>query len=116
MLLRILSFTFSILSLTSLSAQVFPDRGVVFNDQVVPRVDVFMDADSLAQLLDDGNVQEDHEYPADFFWNDGTHKDTLLNVGFRLRGNTSRVSAKKSFKVKFNHFGGKNFMVFLTST
>ncbi|MBL0099981.1 MAG: CotH kinase family protein [Saprospiraceae bacterium] len=26
-----------------------------------------------------------------------------------MRGNTSRVSAKKSFKIKFNHFGSGKF-------
>ena len=31
-------------------------------------------------------------------------------MGFRLRGNTSRSSAKKSFKVDFNHFvPGRDF-------
>lgn len=109
MLLKTISFVFTFLVFSSLSAQFFPDRGVVFNDQIVPRIDIFIDADSLAQMLNNGNVWADHEYPADFFWNDGIHKDTLLQVGFRLRGNTSRVSAKKSFKVKFNHFGGKKF-------
>ncbi|GIS54586.1 hypothetical protein Ct9H90mP29_16280 [bacterium] len=36
--------------------------------------------------------------------------ETIDSVGFRLRGNTSRVSAKKSFKVDFNHFiSGRDF-------
>ena len=30
--------------------------------------------------------------------------DTVLNVGFRLRGNTSRTAGKKSFKVSINSF------------
>ncbi|MBK6347143.1 MAG: hypothetical protein IPF68_14665 [Bacteroidales bacterium] len=28
--------------------------------------------------------------------------DTIHETGFRLRGNTSRYSAKKSFKISFN--------------
>ena len=72
-------------------------------------MDIVIDADSLAQLLDENNKKEDHEYKADFYWNDGTTKDTIKNVGFRLRGNTSRASAKKSFKIKFNYFDGKKF-------
>ena len=39
--------------------------------------------------------------------------DTISPVGFRLRGNTSRHAAKKSFKVSFNRFtdGGKYYGV-----
>ncbi|MBK9735505.1 MAG: CotH kinase family protein [Saprospiraceae bacterium] len=86
-----------------------PDAGIAFNDKVVPRIDITIDPDSLMMLLDDSNLSEDHEYPANFYWNDGTNKDTIQNVGFRIRGNTSRVSQKKSFKIKFNHFGSKKF-------
>ncbi|MBL0099980.1 MAG: hypothetical protein IPP49_07975 [Saprospiraceae bacterium] len=40
-----------ILLLTGVSAQaVFPPHGVVFNDQVVPRIDIRMSADSLMAL------------------------------------------------------------------
>lgn len=35
---------------------------------------------------------------------DGQYSDTVRNVGFRLRGNTSRFSQKKSFKISFNTF------------
>lgn len=99
-----------ILLLTGVSAQaVFPPHGVVFNDQVVPRIDIRMSADSLMALTADENTMSDHEYPANFYWNDGQHFDTIFNVGIRLRGNTSRVSAKKSFKIKFNHFGSGKF-------
>ncbi|MEZ4908606.1 MAG: CotH kinase family protein [Saprospiraceae bacterium] len=45
----------------------------------------------------------DDEYPATFIYDNGNIKDTIYNVGFRLRGNTSRYSAK-SFKVSFNTF------------
>lgn len=89
--------------------RVFPDRGVVFNDEIISRIDIRINEDSLKTLLLPGNQNSDHEYPADFFWNDGIKKDTVLKVGFRLRGNTSRMSAKKSFKVKFNHFGSSKF-------
>jgi len=91
------------------SQPIFPEDGVVFNDKTVPRIDIKIHPDSLAKLLLWENKNEDHEYPADFFWNDGTNKDTILNTGFRLRGNTSRSSEKKSFKIKFNHFGSNKF-------
>lgn len=107
--------TFALLSFflflqTNMASQaIFPEDSVVFNDKIVPRVDIKIHPDSLAKLLDWENRYEDHEYPADFYWNDGINKDTVLNTGFRLRGNTSRSSAKKSFKIEFNHFGSKKF-------
>lgn len=95
---------------TNVSTQaIIPEDGVVFNDKIVPRVDIKIHPDSLAELLAWENREADHEYPADFYWNDGTTKDTVLNTGFRLRGNTSRSSTKKSFKIEFNHFGSKKF-------
>ncbi len=93
----------------SQSQVVFPEAGLVFNDAIVSRIDIKIDKDSLATLLLKENLYSDHEYPADFYWTDGTNKDSVLQVGFRLRGNTSRSSAKKSFKVKFNHFKSKKF-------
>src|SRR5690606_9124917 len=37
-----------------------------------------------------------------FEYDDGSNVETVDLIGFRLRGNTSRQSAKKSFKVSFN--------------
>lgn len=85
-----------------------PAQGVFQNGKVA-RIDISIAADSLADLLNPQNLQSDHEYPADFIWTDGINTDTVRNVGFRLRGNTSRISAKKSFKIKFNHFDSPKF-------
>ncbi len=93
---------------TKIAAQpTIPSAGFVFNDVIVPRIDVNIDPDTLAIILD--NVSSNISYSADFYWDDGTKRDTVENVGLRLRGNTSRVSAKKSFKIEFTHFGGKKF-------
>lgn len=93
----------------SYTQPVFPEKGIVFNDGIIPRIDIKINKDSLQELLKSENLQKDYEYAADFFWRDGNNFDTIRNVGFRLRGNTSRIAAKKSFKVKFNHFGSKKF-------
>jgi hypothetical protein len=50
------------------------------------------------------SLYADHEFPATFRYLSSTIDETVTNVGFRLRGNTSRNSAKKSFKVSFNEF------------
>lgn len=80
----------------------FPGRGRVFADEGTPRVDILIAEDDLRQVL--GDVFSYDEYPATFIFSDGETPDTIRQVGFRIRGNTSRTSAKKSFKVSFNTF------------
>lgn len=50
------------------------------------------------------NVYSDHYFKAKFIYDYGKDPDTIENIGFRLRGNTSRVSQKKSFKISFNEY------------
>lgn len=76
----------------------------VYVDDVIPIVNITIDPDSLSVILDPENAESDHEFPALFVFNNGTVLDTMENVGFRLRGNTSRKAQKKSFKVSFNTF------------
>ena len=67
-----------------------------------------MDEDSLDEMYDE--LENEHEYAVQFIYDSPSVKDTLQNVGFRLRGNTSLVSAKKSFKVSFNTYSsGRKF-------
>jgi len=91
----------------------FPDKGVLYNDQLVPRIDITISPDTLAWLYQDENLESDVEFSARFVFNDGTVCDTIDSIGFRLRGNTSRYSQKKSFKISFNTFtdGGKYYGV-----
>ncbi|RLD26791.1 MAG: hypothetical protein DRI54_02170, partial [Bacteroidetes bacterium] len=99
-------FTISLLLLVlSGKAQINqPDKGWVFEDSTVSRIDIIIDQDSLDELLLEENWYEDHEYPADMFFTRNGQTDTVLNVGFRLRGNTSRDAWKKSFKIAINSF------------
>ncbi len=80
----------------------FPENDPVFVDNVVPRIDIFINPDTLIWIYE--NVESYQEFHSTFFFDNGTIKDTMENVGFRLRGNTSRYSQKKSFKVSFNTF------------
>ncbi|GAB5407720.1 MAG: hypothetical protein BalsKO_00850 [Balneolaceae bacterium] len=75
----------------------------LFDDSVLPRVDIVIEPDSLDIILF-GDSQSDYEFPATFIFTKGEEADTVSNIGFRLRGNTSRASAKKSFKISFNTF------------
>ncbi|HIL58421.1 MAG TPA: hypothetical protein EYG39_11005, partial [Rhodothermales bacterium] len=81
-----------------------PEPGPVFDDTRLPTVHLKIHPDTLAWILDPDNAQSNVEYRARFVWDDGVERDTVEEVGFRLRGNTSREAAKKSFKVSFNTY------------
>ncbi|MGA9116489.1 MAG: CotH kinase family protein [Bacteroidota bacterium] len=82
----------------------------VYLDSVIAVVGISIHPDSLAAILDPANAESDHEYPAHFTFQNGVLRDSFPNVGFRLRGNTSRFSRKKSFKVSLNTFySGRNY-------
>jgi hypothetical protein len=97
----------------SLSAQqIIPANWEVFGDDVVPSVYIILRSDSLAAVLNPANQLSDHHYNATFVFANGSLRDTLTSVGFRLRGNTLRKAAKKSFMVSFNEFeSAENTMV-----
>jgi hypothetical protein len=104
-ILRRFSLILFLLPVIALSAQTpFPAPGQVFRDDVVPRIDILLHPDSLAQILALGNELSDYHYHATFIFDNGSIRDTVENIGFRLRGNTSRFAAKKSFKVSFNTY------------
>ncbi|MEM6326231.1 MAG: CotH kinase family protein [Bacteroidota bacterium] len=91
-------------ALPALAQPLFPAPGRVFTDSRLPTVEITIPPDTLATILDPANAQSDVEYRARFIWDDGLRRDTVQEIGFRLRGNTSRAAAKKSFKVSFNTY------------
>ncbi|MBK9731228.1 MAG: CotH kinase family protein [Chitinophagaceae bacterium] len=74
----------------------------LFDESKVNSIFITMNTDSLLELYTD--VESNHEYNVQFIYDDGVQRDTLENTGFRLRGNSSRYSAKKSFKISFNTY------------
>ncbi len=82
----------------------FPDNGFLYDHTNVARVDVTISPDYLDMILLPGNEESDYEYPAIFSFKRGATSSTIDSIGFRLRGNTSRNSKKKSFKVSLNSF------------
>ncbi|MHC1774495.1 MAG: CotH kinase family protein [Lentimicrobium sp.] len=89
-----------ILSGVSQAQPLFPADGELYIKSVVPRVDILINPDTLNWIYD--HVESDLEFHAVFVFDNGNVHDTIRDIGFRLRGNTSRYSAKKSFKVSFN--------------
>ena len=81
-----------------------PEDGLLFLQDEVARVDVLLPPDSFNLMYDDIPYGSTHEFEATFIYTTSFSVDTIFPVGFRLRGNTSLFSAKKSFKVSFNTF------------
>ena len=80
----------------------FPEAGPVYRDDLLPVIKLWLPADSLAKMYT--NPESDHETEARFEFISGDFRDSLHSVGLRFRGNTSRRSDKKSFKISFNTF------------
>ena len=86
------------------------DSWMVYDDSSVARVDIYVDSLALEWMYEYDNVESDSLHMAYIYYHNEYINDTLEQVGFRLRGNTSRVSQKKSFKLDFNHFvSGRDF-------
>ena len=83
-------------------ALALPAQQTLFDDARLSSVHITLPADSLHVLYD--SILSDHYYLARFVFDDTERFDTVDSVGFRLRGNTSRYSEKKSFKVSFNTY------------
>lgn len=79
-----------------------PAAGVVYDDGALPRIDIYLDPDSLDALYED--PWSDDHYRAGFVFTRGAYRDSVANIGFRCRGNFSRGAYKKNFKVSFNTF------------
>jgi len=98
-----------VLSHSSVWAQAdFPEDGAIFRDDIVPRIDISIHPDTLTWIYE--NVESNNEFRVTYTFTTDTLVETIEDVGFRLRGNTSRYSQKKSFKISFNSFqSGRDF-------
>jgi hypothetical protein len=98
-----------LLAVFALAAFGRPAEAQIFDDDVLPVVEITLAPADLSTLFAAGNEESDHEFMATFQWTAPNLTAVVDSVGFRLRGNTSRNSQKKSFKVSFNTFrsGGK---------
>jgi spore coat protein CotH len=84
--------------------EIIPAYSPVFKDDVVARVDITIPPDSLAYILAPENQESEYYFHASFTFDNGMILDTFENVGFQLRGNTSRSAQKKSFQVSLNTY------------
>lgn len=74
----------------------------LYDQTAVHSVYLQLPPDSLQVMLD--QIVHERYMPAQFVYVAGNQRDTIAQVGLRLRGNTSLAAQKKSFKVSFNAF------------
>ncbi|MFZ1520270.1 MAG: CotH kinase family protein [Ignavibacteriaceae bacterium] len=108
---RYLNFRFLLLITFSISIHSIAQQDEsykLYDDTQVARVDITIDPAAIEWLYQ--NVQSDSEFVASFHFQNAFINETVDSIGFRLRGNTSREAAKKSFKISFNTFvSGREF-------
>lgn len=80
-----------------------PVDGSFFAEESLPTVSIEC-GDALEWIYQEENWYSNIEHPATFTFSTDATTETVTEVGFRLRGNTSRAAGKKSFKVSFNTF------------
>ena len=74
----------------------------IYDDSEVARVDITIDPADLEWIY--AHPHSDSMHVAAFSFQNAMVNETVDSIGFRIRGNTSRDSRKKSFKVSFNTF------------
>ena len=74
----------------------------LFDNSRVNTIKIQIHPDSLAYLY--SNLTSTQYLKAKMVFGNEDWTDSISDIGFRLRGNTSRFAAKKSFKISFNEF------------
>ena len=101
--MRALALALSLAAAAASAQPLTPALGP-FDAATLPTARVELDPDTLAWILDPANAESDREWRATFTWTDAAGAESVDEIGFRLRGNTSRRAEKKSFKVSFNTY------------
>lgn len=80
------------------------DTKQLFNASQVVVINITIDSTALEWIYTWENRESDSMHIASMHFENAFISETVDEVGFRLRGNTSRDSQKKSFKISFNTF------------
>ena len=105
MLIGILIIAVNLIFYAELKGQVLnPAYEVPFEQNNIATVKIDMAQVDLNWMLDKANWYSDVYKTANFKYYVNNDSVLINNIGFRLRGNTSRQADKKSFKVKFGEF------------
>lgn len=90
------------LSYSSLYSQSKDDSWKLYDDTQVAEIRITMNASSFNWMMN--NPQSDSSHECTIHYKNKYIDTTISKVGIRIRGNTSRASQKKSFKISFNDF------------
>lgn len=102
---KILSFIPILLIYTSISAQKNDESWKVYDDSQIAVINITMDENDLQFMYE--NFDSDSMHMAAIHFQNVYIDEIIDSVGIRIRGNTSRESAKKSLKLSFNAFVNK---------
>ena len=92
----------TLLLLPALSFSQADDSWKVYEDSSLARIEITIAPADLSWILT--HADSDSEFLAAMRFQNRYIDERVDSIGFRLRGNTSREAAKKSFKVSFNTF------------
>jgi spore coat protein H len=104
MIRAVLFFLFTLFISQFKAQEPIPAYGSAFRQDIVANIRISIHPDTLALVLHQDNWGNDREFPATFTYQVGASSQTVQNIGFRLRGNTSIAAQKKPFKVSFNTY------------
>ncbi len=93
---------FFIFTICKLKAE--DEAELIFDDSQTAIVNITIDSLALEWIYTYDNRKSDSLHLASIRFENKWIQETVDSVGFRLRGNTSRDSQKKSFKISFNTF------------
>ncbi|MCK5075364.1 MAG: CotH kinase family protein, partial [Calditrichia bacterium] len=104
-------FTLQLLILLLLSFSINAQESwKLYDDSQVAVVEITVAPEDLVWMYQGENLESDSLHLASVHFSNAYIDETIDSVGFRLRGNTSRYSQKKSFKLSFNKFvSGREF-------
>lgn len=104
-----LSFYIVFFHISSFGQNINPENNDIFYNNSLSKIELTLSESDKNNLLHPVQVFLDQYYPAKFHFYNEKIDTVLQSVGIRIRGNTSRYSKKKSFKIDFKEYGGEQF-------
>ncbi len=99
--------TFLFISYFAFSQNVNPDFNEEFIQDFLPSIYVTMSEDDYNWMVHPDNIwSENYQHATVIYKGSNNQVINYLDLGIRLRGNTSRSKKKKSFKLNFKKFNG----------
>ena len=107
--LEIIFILFFLYATVANAQNINPTDDQVYIEREIMVIRMTMSAEDKAFLLHEDNKYSEVYVPADVTISNSQLDEEVLNVGVRLRGNSSRDHLKKAFKIDFKEFGGGKF-------